>query len=406
MKRPVVAFLLLLQCLTATVLALPPARPIEERSPARGPEECTPDQYRSVASLGQCTPKRKAGRRCKDGFECKSGHCDIIYELPTKPYTSKFKSSSARLLTEIHSGKCAEACSDQSQCPKGWTCRDSACHRGDQALNAKCDTDDDCHSKNCINQKCQPPNAKLIGETCEDKDYCQLGAMCWKGTCSTRGFNYEDGTLGGSCYDVKHNIQCLETTYCDPNLGYTCQPKKGKGSTCGNKNVLDGLLAGSQCVSGRCVEGICAPSHVGTPGEPCSQNEKVCVGKFECQDSLYKGANGPAKICNWPDNPDVGNPCKQAADCPGPDTRCYRGGDSTITGTCQRTYTIGGKSCKVEEECGGIGRSKVWSNLGAYDGVNGGWGLVKREDGFICSSGKCQDVHREFSDTKKITEDE
>lgn len=416
MKGPPAAFLLLtLQWLTPTALALPP-QPIEERSAVAEPAKCAPNEFKFLG-LGVCVPKVRAGDICARSVECRSGFCDTSPSPPKAkgPFEAeiaKLRGSGSKSLEstskgpgKIKFGKCAKQCSDKSPCPKGSTCRDSACYRGNQALTAKCYGNEDCESKNCIAQSCQPPNAKLVGEACEEKDNCEVGSMCWKGSCSTRGFNYKDGTLGGSCYDAKHNVQCLDAAYCDTAAGYTCQPKKGKDWACGTNNVLDGLLAGSQCVSGRCAEGFCGPSHVGTAGEPCSQNEKVCVGNFECKASLYDGVNGPAKMCQWPENPDVGEPCKHGGDCPGPDTRCYRGGDSAITGTCQRTYTIGGKACKTEDECGGIGRTRVWTNFGAYDGVDGGWGIRQREDGFICSDGKCQDVHREFSDTKEIKED-
>lgn len=413
MKSPSAAFLLLtLQWLAATVLALPPPQPIEERRVAPKPEKCTANQYPSFGPPGFhfCFSKKNTGITCARDIECRSGFCDTS---PSAPRAQHQRSLDSLFSKSIGSrsprrngprlGRCAQECSDQFQCPNGSACRNSACYRGDQAINSKCYANEDCKSENCIAEKCQPPNAKLLGEACEEKDNCEVGTMCWKGACSTRGFNFQDGTLGGSCYDAKHNLQCLDVAYCDPTAGYTCQPKKQVGAACGTKTVLDGLLAANQCATGRCVEGFCAPDPAGIAGEPCSQNEKACAENFECSATPYDGVNGPKKICKSPAYPDVGRACKQEADCPSQFTHCYRGGDSAITGTCQTTYTIGGKSCKAEDECGPIKRSKVWTDFGAYDGVDGGWGTMRYEDGFICSDGKCQDVHRSSADTKKIS---
>jgi hypothetical protein len=389
MKSFLAALLLLtlsLQSTTTLVLAVP--SPQGSISPRQGGDKCSffkqtgcPDTKFCIAD-NICISKFPAESFCLLDAYCLSGLCDRTGAYPV----------------------CAQQCSEQSQCPSGSTCKHSACVKPNQLIGTKCDENEECQSKTCFDSKCQPPNAKKVGDACDEKDssdFCQLGSMCWKGSCSTRGYK-SDGTLGGKCI-VNGEYQCFpNTAYCDLSAGLTCQPKKSAAAPCALKVLGVNIPLSDQCFSDRCVEdGFCGTKDPGGEGEPCWTNEKVCREDYECRAGPGDGINGPKKTCQT--NGLEGTPCKKDGGCIG-DLLCYRG--SGDPGTCLRWGSFQGKPCKSEDQCaGGADRETVWTNFGAYDGVDGGWGTRKTEIGFLCSSSKCKFVHNVVDDTKPIKKD-
>lgn len=170
----------------------------------------------------------------------------------------------------------------------------------DQQNFATCYVNDDCHSNLCVDSKCQAPGTKKVGEDCDDKTICELGSMCYKGFCSTRGYK-PDGSLSGKCYNSAVYFQCQKAVaYCDYLSEETCQPKKYTDEPCGKSlsTKHHDYYLKEQCIFGRCIDGgFCGTRKPGDVGKPCSISKAIYQEENECKVAMGNGINTPAKTC-------------------------------------------------------------------------------------------------------------
>ena len=222
---------------------------------------------------------------------------------------------------------CSQPCSGSKPCPSGYGCYavsgGSACfpEQPKAGIGATCQASSDCLSDLCVTGT----SGATCSQPCSKDSQCGVGFACASlkgggGACVELG----SGTSGSPCdspYDCQ-SAECVNfgkgyvcgtpcTGQVDCACGEECKSLSGE-SWClaGAKKAcvadLDACAAGSECVSGLCLGGKCAPScSIFGSGASCAEG-KGCI---RLQDDLPEGT------CSTQGPEGFGAPC-------GSDTTC------------------------------------------------------------------------------------
>lgn len=257
--------------------------------------DCDPAKARCVpgpGGAGLCDPLSADGIACSLSVECRSRAC------------RQAATSAGRVCAPAPAGT---ACAEARDCASGSYCRIDA-GRGVCAPSAK--NGDACTGEpgacaereaGCVGGRCQVrPFALPKGEACRDFSDCKPGLFC-------------KGARGGA------------------GTG-RCTPQAAAGASCA---ALDfgGCSADSTCLGNRCQK-------LRGAGEKCS-------GPYQCKNFLSCVPTSPTQdfaagaVCA-PDSV-VGQPCGRSLRCTG--SYCDAGAGKCVP------LAVGGRSCKVSEEC-------------------------------------------------------
>lgn len=200
------------------------------------------------------TGQADAGEACFAHAECPGGHVCSAWanqaEAPAcqgtcQPLDTRCGDTSCDPVTEYcdDAGTCqprgawGDSCQSRFECNDAYFCQMSA----DEPT-------------------CQPYTTGIAADTrCQpDTDVCTSGAFCFPyypgGPQACRRLKLG----GGTCLEGLPQDGCVASTYCERAGGATeaeCVPRKRAGQAC---------ESGSECVSGRCAEGVCV-----APETPC-----------------------------------------------------------------------------------------------------------------------------------------
>ncbi len=256
---------------------------------------------------GGCFPagSKALGEACSDDLDCAGGLC------------------------MADGGKyiCSQPCSGSKPCPSGYGCfavsGGSACfpEQAKAGIGAACQGSSDCVSNLCVSSA----TGATCSQACSKDSQCGVGYACASlkgggGACVKLG----DGVSGSPCdspYDCQ-SAQCVNfgkgyvcgtpcTGQVDCACGEECKALSGE-SWClaGAKKAcvadLDACAAGSECVSGLCLGGKCAPScSIFGGGASCAEG-KGCI---RLQDDLPEGT------CSTQGPEGFGAPCSSDTTC-------------------------------------------------------------------------------------------
>ncbi|KAB8256445.1 hypothetical protein BDV32DRAFT_153291 [Aspergillus pseudonomiae] len=306
----------------------------------------------------------------------------------------------------IIDGRCFPKLPDGSACAKvDRLCLSGKCD-GDSAIcvqrdsNSHGSSNEERTSNRRLNSKRAKPALiyKPLGEACDIDQHiiCDLGTICEKNICRFMGTNafvdylakldaIPEDTLseaqratnklfGLDKYNVVTNATCTNAqgysqcstrfAYCDRSDGEVCLAKKPAGEPCRfSKDGKDYDLI-DRCRSNRCPYGFCGVSEAGHKGDPCESDDDCKAAGLICR-SAHKGA---LNICNAEVQSGVGQRCNKTKDCHGYLNYCFNG-------ECENTDFINGKSCKTNDDCGGIERKPH--------------GTEYQVLGFTCTDQKC-----------------
>lgn len=212
---------------------------------------------------------------CTDDDSCLIGRCSagddtcgVCEPLPDGQCRSSYDCASGEVCSD---GECTppratgSPCELAEHCASGY-CRDSTCGNAPPEGGA-CDSPLDCGGYLwCHDGKCARPG--VVGSVCDaDAAWsCQLGNVCYKGTCQAVG--HTDVAIGGLCAwsadcvkgamcsvdsvceatgnECAADAHCPTDEYCDE----TCLPRRELGAVCETP---------SQCKSGYCSDAdVCA----------------------------------------------------------------------------------------------------------------------------------------------------
>ncbi len=155
---------------------------------------------------------------------------------------------------------------DMSACDSlNLTCKD----RGDCVIGESCNSDYDCGSKFCYNNRCKQPTCGDIiknqdesdvdcGGSCSSK--CQYGKSCKANAdCQTSFCSFGTCTNPDPCGDGK-----LTTGESDVDCGGSCQTKCSEGSSCTTEQDCE---SGLECTSSRCKSKVVQQGAADTDGD-------------------------------------------------------------------------------------------------------------------------------------------
>lgn len=302
------------------------------------PYACGPDDY---CQLGA------AGDACESHDDCRGGRCGPGGVCSGDPAICT--ADEHCFTTPPHPDAAPERCGAAGYCVQTYCSSDSDCELGQECVAGT------------FTSHCQ---AREGGTPCTSSDECPAGAICGSdglcrgpggggdlcGTsadCSTAAWE----CLNGYCTDTNEEPcgSCRTDEACHPEIRacrLTCTSSGGcpPPTVCGMSGVCGGDVgtscgSGAHCVSGLCVEGVCAPTAYGR-----------CVSDWDC---------GPASPrCN-PDGlcqvGSLGERCDGDTDC---DPSILGGGCGNLalrcgsTGRCQ--YGLAWDPCTSVSDCGAV----------------------------------------------------
>ena len=313
---------------------------------------------------------------------------------------------------------CFESCSDNGQCVAGRVCEGSSC--GAKPNGAECPNGPSeclsnfCSQGVCCNEACDgvcksckagkagtcenipkgSPDtlarcAATVGSVCGNDGTCNGSGACAKGStsvvCSSQSCPADSTTqtLSAKCDGAGNcvagvKVEC-RIIKCDPNSN-TCLSSCQSDSQCTTGNVCDGgtmscgglkpngadCTANRQCLSAKCVEGVCCGG--------LAANESACPA---CQSCKIEGQRGSCKSS--------AAGAANAGSCPGGTGSC---GAQTCNGTgaCVPANPAG-SSCGTPACVEG---TKLQSQLCNTSGMCVAGAAVNCEEGFRCVSGSCK----------------
>lgn len=304
----------------------------------------------------QCLPKAvakapKACLPCKAPADCGNTASNICVRLE-------------------EGNRCAQLCTNDGCCPKGYRCADFG-----------------------LQKACIPDTGKCPSVRCSNDSNCGPGEQCSGGTCQPKPVNRDpktctactsDSQCGGNskCVGFKDNkARCLQPCVADNfcPTGFNCSSILG-GRYCTPPDGFCPCTSDSQCIQGEaCKGGVCRPANCGY-GCACTQDDQcntgysciqtgqggVCVQYCGSSTTYPKGSAGSA--CN-------NGQCNDGASCyriSGSQDLCMRpcrsNSDCTYGGRC---YQLGGQAfclCQGNTEC----RNSQACNKGVLGQFGGG----------------------------------
>lgn len=349
MVNPNAALLLLtLQFLTSSVLASPASYP------------------HALEKHGSGQSKRQNGLLCVHNDSCISGVC--------------------------RNNMCLSACKDTSKCGDNEYCDDRQVCVSRKIDGSECTSDEACLTNSCINSKCQAIQ-KRVGEACDTDKYifCDLGAVCEKKVCRAIGSEPFFEILSKNLLNDTQKPNIVTDFHCSSNLNLcssafaycdykaeVCRHKLHEGGYCQCINgTREDFNLNERCASDRCTAyGYCGTKEPGQKGDPCSRDDECKENGLICRKSSnpYNPSHS-MKVCNVKKEHGIGQRCKKTQDCKSYNNYCY-------DGECSGIREVQGKSCNIDDDCGGIVRRKHET---AYQMV-----------GFRCEKKKC--VYYNYAD--------
>lgn len=174
--------------------------------------------------------------------------------------------------------------------------------------NPPCDTEADCESGVCIDNKCAIYVS--TGETCDTLHLCASTDICKEGLCTTAGTQAEcTGSGQSTCAEGKVCVEnrCEDIVYLDEgepcttgNAQKVCQePYICYEGTCSPHPTGNGCSSDKDCadqeVFKSCMDGACVA--VVSPGEICDQYY-VCPESYTCYSSICTKIVALGDACN------------------------------------------------------------------------------------------------------------
>jgi hypothetical protein len=245
--------------------------------------------------------------------------------------------------TECASGKCVDGYCCNSDCTA--TCQ--ACNvAGSQGTcsNIPAGTQDTYPANTCVSPNACDGNGtckRTVGQPCAVggdclSNYCVDGVCCSASACSTCQSCGLTGSLG-TCTNIPYG-----TT--DTNPASTCvAPRACDGS--GNCEKVNGTAcgAGSECLTGYCVDGVCCASSVCASCQSCA----LATSLGSCANIPYGTTDtNPANTCVAPRACDGNGNCEKVNG-----TACGAGSEC-LTGYCVDGVCCGTSSCPTCQSCG------------------------------------------------------
>ena len=287
--------------------------------------------------------------------------------------------------------KLAGACTDNADCPAGFTCRDGQCACTEDKV---CDQGEFCNANTgfcqarlgCTNSLDCPPGqfCDVAAGNCLDEEYCTSDLNCELGqVCDTVSFKCVNGCRSVGDCPLGDVCICPDGQTCGPNQILTCET-----GPCGDDSYC---RYGERCVEEfpgspkRCLRDergpYCEPCNVGpgqsycagdTPnfclvdtsknyqanycGVDCSQDENSCPWGFGCSDVLIlteQTCGGGGGMCPVRPSPTCATDAdcvdkERGSKCEAGQCRCFSDGDcagglcDVNTGQC-RSKCVGGE---------------------------------------------------------------
>jgi len=290
-----------------------------------------------------CMPLSDVGGPCERNTDCRTNNCSTFAHVCRVP-AGQACSGAVDCDLCISKGSwsyCSRACDNDDDC-NGGLCVGNA---GTFLCHAPCGVSSVCPGKcgpvrdrnyqvcNCDDPECKYDAAKRdLGAACADDTDCRSGSCqktvvdcdsvfgCWfTGWCSTGCTGDADCGAGLACVD----LPCVDAQ--DPQCGRRCAPRCLTSSDCkpGTCRQLAGVgvtttacdLRGAdgstcshagQCVSSRCLNGVCAPTGGLANGMSCASTTDcrsancvngVCRGQALIGDACAGGYDCAAGTC-------------------------------------------------------------------------------------------------------------
>ncbi|MFO0757176.1 MAG: hypothetical protein U0359_11845 [Byssovorax sp.] len=350
------------------------------------------DSSESDVDCGGVCPGCDIGRKCNANTDCTSGNCE--FGVCTVPRCDNNLKDGTETDVDCGGGGCP-ACDLDKACVMPSDCKSEGCTNGVCTLcgNKKQDppeTDVDCGGNTC--GKCGDGLVCLVNDDC-------LSNNCYMNTCISCSNGKQDGqetdvdcggpACAGKCDDGK---KCLLDADCANSICLTAADGSMTCDTCssgakdGSETDVDcgGGFCGQcadgatcvinvDCVSGKCIQGVCAAScNDGTKngtetdidcGGTCSpcQNKKVCANDSDCTSMTC--INGLCYAATCRDGALSGT--ETAADCGGGDCpTCADGLACKAPTDCQSNGCVSNKcnpcgngvkdGAETDIDCGGI----------------------------------------------------
>ena len=233
-------------------------------------------------------------------------------------------------------------CTTIDDCDSGLLCIDGFC--GKEVHQAECINNDDCPPGYECNNK-----EECVMKTCEIKDDCGIGSICYNNTCIPGCKTNQDCTDNKICNTVSHlceddnKVDCRIDNNCEQ--GYECDQITGDCKLSTTCNTDEDCGDGAKCDNHTCIpRTACIPENNGaecTEGEIC-RADGFCGADNGCDNNEYcitKDATKPA--CNT-----ASGVCYE----------CVKDEDCTDGKKCDTTrYTCGDPqnlTCVTDQDCG------------------------------------------------------
>jgi hypothetical protein len=265
-------------------------------SSCMGDGDCVAGAY---CDSGSCLARKPQGGACGGNNECQNNQCVDGYccnvacgndcdscAVPGAEgtCTNVFKGSSGSpsctpYLCNGAIATCPLNCVNNADCVAGYYCGGGTCQslKNDGTL---CSSAGECQSGNCVDSYCCDTPCGL---PC---DACNLGGS--EGSCSVRLAGAAaspscdpylcDGALATCPTSCMNNGDCVGTSFCTG--GNTCDGLKPNGQSCGN---------GSECQSGRCIDGYCCDTDCTQACDACN----VPGSEGTCKPALQGSLGSP-----------------------------------------------------------------------------------------------------------------
>ncbi|OJJ42516.1 hypothetical protein ASPZODRAFT_137155 [Penicilliopsis zonata CBS 506.65] len=360
-----------------------------------------------AGELSQCFGETNCNP-CPDGAQCTAGLCRFINVAQHTACQSDSDCENdqfCHVVTDAQGGLLYSTCDAKvqvgdacqadvgNQCPDGAQCTRGLCRYIDVQQHTECDEDSDCgDGRSCqevmaqdddelLYSICQAPGEQ--GQACNAaySDPCQGHLACLDGKCMSEGYSGDfcdldkgfgctegticeryqcrsDGTDGGRCPSPG---DCSSVAWCDSD--YVCQVKKPLREACSSFY---------ECESNLCWENACAPN-AATPCYTDADCSSFIINRepAKCQINRGEADSMFPKVCGAPITSGYGQVCKKTADCVTDGYACYQG-------ACMSRYSVEGKTCKADAECGGWERKANSANF------------YYIKFGFTCTGGQCK----------------
>jgi hypothetical protein len=303
-------------------------------------QRCEPDQG--------CMPKRPVGEPCKTDDDCNTDNCSSFAGVCRAPIGAACDSTSCDVcLVADGWSYCSRECSGNSECGSGlclgnadtFYCRPPCSSFSDASCpGSKCDVfiDDLSHRTSyycdCVDsQTCKwTASAHPLGQECRYDSDCE-GNLCdrvgtkidpfygrlFEGMCSQPCATTAECGAGFACAMVG-SPHCLPTCT-DPDTD-TCAigdcvglptAEGASANLCWIKRAGGECVEPTDCQSGNCVSGSCAPAGGQANGAACDTGED-CVSK-SCIAGQCRGKAVLGEACSAPADCAVGTCCSSGA---------------------------------------------------------------------------------------------